>query len=132
MSAAALLSASAAYAADWVPLGEDARGNAWHLDMASIVREDNMVTAWKRIDFRREYPHFLNGGPVKRVFLQAATDCGQRRSSVRAMGLLDGEGSVVAVHEQGGAPIQWPPGTYTALLAAAIARICAASADGPR
>lgn len=129
MAPGLLLLSWAAHPANWIPLGEDARGNAWHLDMGSVVREKDTVTVWKRIDFRQEHPHYQNGGPVKRVFLQGATDCVRQRSTVRAMGLLDAGGSVVAVHEHGGNAIPWPPGTYNTLLQAAMARVCGIAAD---
>jgi len=126
-----MLISFAAFSADWVPLGTDARGNAWHIDMASIAKEHDTVTAWKRIEFTRAHPHFLNGAPVKKVFLLGSTDCAQRRASIKAMGLLDPEGSIVAVHEHGGNSIHWPPGAHGALLEKAMAMVCRSTESDP-
>lgn len=123
----ALLAMSiAAHAADWVPLGADARGNAWHINMDSIAKDSDTVTAWKRVEFRQEHPHFHNGAPIKRAFLLGATNCVQRRTNVNAIGLLDPEGSVVAVYERSEKNnIQWPQGTSAALLDNAMSLVCA-------
>lgn len=120
-----LLLSSAALCADWVSLGADARGNAWHINMDSIAKDRETVTAWKRVEFRHPYPHFVNGAPVIRAFILGATDCTQRRASVKAMGFLDPEGSIVAIHEQGESnSVHWPPGALGALLEAAMAKMC--------
>lgn len=126
VSPALLLASSAALCADWVALGVDARGNAWHVDKASIIREDGRVVSWKRIEFQHPHPHFLYGTPTKRVFLRDATDCAQHKVSIKAIGLLDPEGSIISIHEQSDSHTEWPPGTpHGALLEAAMASVCA-------
>ena len=86
-----------ALSARWVSLGVDVRGNPWHIDTDSIVQEDRRVTAWKRIDFSPPYPHLKNGTPLWRAFVLNVIDCDHRRTDLKAIGLLDPQGSIIAV-----------------------------------
>lgn len=121
-----LLSASfAAAASDWVALGLDRRGNAWHIDRASVVRDSSdQVSAWKRIAFREPSPQFGAGDPAVKVALVLdVTDCGERRADVRALKLLDENGAVVA-HERGERGIEWPDGGHVVIQEKAMTLLC--------
>jgi len=118
------LASAPALPANWVPLGTDARGNTWHVDSHSIQHDRGSVTAWKRIEFKKPYPHFRKGTPLKSAFVLNAIDCVGQRTDLKAIGLLDHQGSVIAVHESGAGDVPWPPGVQVALLEKAMALIC--------
>lgn len=113
-----------AWSARWVSLGVDARGNTWHIDTDSIVREDRRVTAWKRIDFSPPYPHLKTGAPLWRAFVLNVIDCDERRTDLKAIGLLDPQGSIIAVAEDGSSEMPWPPAARLPLLETAMTMVC--------
>jgi hypothetical protein len=119
------LAAVPACAANWVSLGTDARGNTWHFDADSVLHEHGTVTAWKRIEFRQPYPHFRKGTPLKSAFVLNVIDCAEQRTDLKAIGLLDPQGSVIAVHESASRDTPWPSTIQLPLLEHAVAQICA-------
>lgn len=124
LSPIALLISSSALAANWVPLGTDARGNAWHIDVASVAEDRGDFTVWKRIDFSPPLVHFQTRAPIKKAFIFSATSCELRKTDVRAMGFLDPEGSIVNIYGNGSESIPWPPGAHAALLDNAMNVVC--------
>lgn len=119
-----LLSLSAnALSAQWVLLGADARGNAWHLNADSVTHEHHKVTAWKRIEFKPPYPQFEKGLRFRWAFVLNVIDCIERRAHVKAISLLDADGAVIAVQEDGGVDSHWPS-TRVPLMDTAMALAC--------
>lgn len=111
-------------AAEWLPLGYDGRGNAWHLDRQSVTRADDQVTAWKRIEFRREHPLLGDGPLVKVAHLQDVTDCSQRQIGIRTIRLLDSGGELVKAYDNGEGEVQWPASGHTLLVENAMTLLC--------
>jgi hypothetical protein len=129
VSSVLLFISPTAFSGDWIPIGSDSRGNVWHIDRASMIQEQNTVTAWRRIDFKPPHPRFLNGAPVKRVHLLYATDCREGQNSVKAMKLVDPEDAIIAAYEHGGQAINWPSGPYDSMLKHAMALTCPKTAS---
>jgi hypothetical protein len=46
---------------DWIRIGKDTSGNSWFVDRESLVREPDVVRAWKRIEFAKPQPYPPNG-----------------------------------------------------------------------
>lgn len=119
-----LLMNFSAVAADWVPLGLDSQGNSWHLDIASMVKEGNTVTAWKQIEFKQPYPETMKGSRIKKGFLLNITDCTQGETRVKSIGFLDPEGAIIELLDSGERIFQLPSSIHVALLRKALDLLC--------
>lgn len=123
---ALLCLSSAASSADWIYLGQDGRGNHWHVDKASVQREGNLVMSWKRIEFGEPYPHFATGSSIRTALLLDATNCARHQAHVTAIRLVDMDGVVVAAHEHGDQDHYLPLVRHVTLLDKAMTLVCPA------
>lgn len=124
-----LLTNTFAFSAHWVLLGADAQGHVWHIDTDSILRGGDTVTAWKRIEFAPPYPEIRKGAPLKRAFVLNEIDCQERRTDLKAIGLLDPENSIISVHGHSELTHHWPSSARVPMLEQAMALLCRPAAE---
>ena len=96
-----------ALAQTWVQLGVDNTGNKWSVDKASLLREGDVVNAWKRIEFAYPEFHPPTGKKVAAALFLDATDCRKRLAGVKASKLLAPDRSVIATSEVPGERVAW-------------------------
>jgi hypothetical protein len=121
-----------AAAAEWVSLGVDAEGNLWFVDKASIIRQQGIVRAWKKIEFKRSRPYPPNGQPIALALFLDVTDCPRRLVGVKASKLLRADGTVITAHEDAEANIQWQSVAPDTIVEKSMKFVCAPSIEPKR
>jgi hypothetical protein len=127
-----VVSALPASASEWVRIGTDTSGNSWMVDKASMLREENVVRAWKRIEFARPNPYPPNGKLIAVALWLDLTNCTRRVVGVKASKLLATDGSVIATHEDPDERVQWQSVAPDTVVEKSMQFVCDKAMNGPQ
>lgn len=116
-----------AFGADWTRIGVDAEANSWMVDRASMVREGDLVRAWKKTVFAVPQPYPPNGKLISSILFLDVTNCAKRVVGVKASKLFTADGTVIAAHEDPDDRIQWQSVAPDTVIERAMQFVCDAS-----
>jgi len=126
-----LLATSAALASDWASVGVDGEGNTWLVDKASVLKNGDVVTAWKWIQLKEPKPNSPDGSPISAILFLDMTDCVKWRVGVKASKLLRKDGSVIAASEYADVDIKWESMASGMTAEKAMIFVCSAPGGTP-
>ena len=114
--------------ADWAQIGIDAEKNSWMVDRASILREGDIVRAWKKTLFAKPQPYPPNGKLISWMLFLDVTNCTKRVVGVKVSKLFAADGTVIAAHEDPDDRIQWQSVAPDTVVEKSMQLVC----DAPR
>lgn len=120
----ALLLSGSAISDDWLFVGADLRGNHWHIDRASIVRDSDVMILWERLSLKEPHIHPISGAVVNVALFREAIRCKERLAHVDKIVLIGQDNAVIAKYDHHGNGLSWPAGLPVSVTESKMALAC--------